>query len=232
MEGKTINYPREPLIAHKSKRQTGSPGPGAYDISRTFETAPIKIKGRYTKRVFPDEARLVNLPSDFGKVPKIHMGVRSEGIKEKFHVPGPNYMPPSFGAQGRKTSFGSFNDPGKNKARIRPKTALELCETPGPGPGAFNLRDYDHTFDGTGPKGIKMKGKHNFNYDMAYSPGPSAYNPRYNSVLKTAPKPYMHIRPREKPPEPTGAYKDLGSTLTGPAFTIKARNTDDIDLLK
>ena len=220
---------REPLIAHQSKYQIRSPGPAAYDISRKLETAPIKMRGRYKKREYPDEAMYVNIPSTIGKVPKIHMGVRSEGIKDKFRTPGPSYVPPKFGAEGRKTSFASYTDPAKMKSRIRPKTALERCETPGPGPGAYNTRD--HTFDGNGKRGIKMKGKHNFNYDMAYSPGPSAYNPRYNSVLKTAPKPYMHIRPKDKEPEPTCGYKDLGSTLTGPRFTIKARNTDDIDLV-
>ena len=218
---------REPLIAHVSKRQAQSPGPGAYDISRKLECPPIKMRGRYEKRQIKDDRELLNLPSSLGNVPKITLGGRNDGCIDKFATPGPSYIPPNFGANAKKSSFGAFGDKGKTVKRA--KTVLDACSTPGPGPSAYNTRD--HTFDANGTRGIRMKGHHDFKYDMASSPGPCAYMPRYNSVLATAPKPVFHIRPKEKEPEPGVGFKDLKSTLSGPRFTMKARNTDDINLV-
>lgn len=217
-------FERDPLIAHQSKRQTATPGPAAYDISTKLETTPIKMKGRKQEKVVYDDVRLVNLPSSFGKVPKITISGRSPGITDKFVTPGPNYMPPAFGTGSRHHQFGTHNG-----IKTRPKTALDRAMTPGPGPAGYDVKE--HTFDANGKKGIKMKGFHNFNYAETASPGPGAYHPRYESVLATAPKPVFHIRPKAKDPEPGVGYKELGSTLTGPAYTMKRRATDDINLI-
>ncbi|EAY03877.1 hypothetical protein TVAG_443650 [Trichomonas vaginalis G3] len=217
-------FDRDPLIAHVSKRQATSPGPAAYDISKRLETTPIKMKGRRTEKVVYDDVRLLNIPSTIGKVPKITISGRTTGITDKFVTPGPTYVPPPFGSGSRHHQFGTHNG-----IKARPKTAMDTVQTPGPGPAAFNTRD--HTFDATGKKGIKMKGTHDFKYAETASPGPGAYAPRFESVLAAAPKPIMHIRPKTKDPEPGVGYKELGSTLTGPAFTMKRRATDDINLV-
>ena len=217
---------KEPLIAHVSKRQGSSPGPAAYNISSSLECPPIKMRGRSTKREESDTRTMLNLPSTIGNVPKITLAGRTEGGRDKFVTPGPTYIPKTFGYGARYSTFGNL--PG---IKSKPPSRMTMNPSFSPGPAAYNT--YDHTFDGKGDKGIKMKGAHNFDYGNQHIPGPGRYAPRYNSVLATAPKPVFHIRPKEKEPDPGVGFKDLGSTLGGPAFTMKARrDDDDIDLVK
>ena len=55
------------------------------------------------------------------------------------------------------------------------------------------------------------------------SPGPGAYMPDYNATMPRAPSASMHIRPKDRTNDTTPGYTDLGSTLTGPKFTIGRR---------
>ena len=216
---------REPLIAHVSKRQGASPGPAAYNIASSFDTPPIKIRGRPTTfRKSFDDRKLLNPPSTLGNVTKITLHGRPELQKDKFSTPGPSYLPDSFGKGSRYSTFGTL--PG---VKSKPPSRMTMNPSFGPGPAAYNTSD--HTFDGNGTKGIKMKGCHDFKYANTASPGPGAYAPRYNSVLAEAPKPVFHIRPKIKDPEPGVGYKQLGSTLTGPAFTMKGRIDDEINYI-
>ena len=216
---------REPLIAHVSKRQGSTPGPAAYNIASTFDTTPIHMKGRPIQRRSMDDRRLLSLPSTLGNVTKITLHGRPEYNPDKFNTPGPSYVPDSFGKGSRYSTFGNL--PG---VKSHPPSRMSMNPSFGPGPAAYNT--YDHTFDGNGTRGIKMKGTHNFQYAKTDSPGPGAYAPRFNSVLSEAPKPVFHIRPKLKDPDPGVGYKQLGSTLTGPSFTMKGRIDDDINLIK
>lgn len=218
-------FDRDPLIAHVSRRQGGTPGPAAYNISTKLETTTIKLKGRQSERISYDDTRMLKLPSTLGNVTRITLGGRTNLVTDKFQTPGPSYIPPSFGAGSRHHTFGTHNG-----MKTKSQTALDRSITPGPGPAAYDVKD--HTFDANGTKGIKMKGTHDFKYANTVSPGPGAYAPRFESVLASAPKPIFHIRPKMKDPEPGVGYKELGSTLSGPQFTMKRRANDDINLIK
>jgi hypothetical protein len=103
-------------------------------------------------------------------------------------------------------------------------------ETAGPGPAQSLLRD--HSFDGTGKDGISIKGFHDFGYDRTISPGPAAYRPRYNAILRRAPIYTFHDRPKMKENVSTPGYRDLGSTLgRSPKWTMKARATDEVAII-
>jgi hypothetical protein len=178
------------------------------------------MRGRSTKRAVEDNRTMLNLPSTLGNVPKISLGGRCDGGRDKFVTPGPSYIPKTFGHDARYSTFGNL--PG---IKSKPPSRLTMSTSFSPGPAAYNT--FDHTFDASGEKGIKMKGCHNFSYNNLHNPGPGRYAPRYNSVLASAPKPTFHIRPKDKDPEPGVGFKDLGSTLGGPSFTMKARRDDD-----
>ena len=77
-----------------------------------------------------------------------------------------------------------------------------------------------------------MKGSHNFNYANTCSPGPASYRVSYSfdSTRPSSPKTYIHTRPPERKREATPGYRNLGSTLGGPRYTIKARADDEIFL--
>jgi hypothetical protein len=47
-------------------------------------------------------------------------------------------------------------------------------------------------------------------------------------VLPAAPKYTIHVRTRLKDPEETGGYRNIGTTLAGPKWTMKARATDEV----
>jgi len=220
---------RGEFIAHVSDKtkKNMSPGPAAYNISREFgnKTAPIRMKGRNKPRDqeltnYP----LYNIPSTFGNVPKIHMGVRANTRTENTAI-GPSYIPPKFGTQAKKVSIRppSFSSLGDKDRRVSKR---DPSETPGPGPGAYDTQD--KTFVPSSNKGITMKGQHKFGYNVSESPGPGSYVPHYEKVLPASPKITFHTRPKGHEPAETPGYRNIGSTLGGPKFTMKARQNDDV----
>lgn len=216
-----------------------SPGPAAYNIKRKFkkQCPPIKMKSRHNLEPERLNAPYYKVPEHFGKTPKVHMHYRTEE-KNKFVTPGPNYVPPPFGKNGIKIGMSPFRaktavdnrtvkgDDGKMTTLGKRKNP---DSTPGPGPGTYSTRT--HELDGDGTKGIGISGHHAFDYGIAQTPGPSAYKPRYEKVLPAAPKYGMRIRPQEKDPEGTPGYRNLGSTLSGPKYTMKRREDDDIQVI-
>lgn len=231
---------RGECIAHVSKSMaTLSPGPAYYNIKRKFngkQCPPIKFKGRHSLNSNMVDAPFYNLPSTIGKVAPITLHGKTE-VKSSYSTPGPTYLPPTFGSDARKIGMrppiSSLKKRyPKNEGKGGSATSLSMRSsdaTPGPGPGIYMLRD--HSFDATGKAGYSMKGCHDFHYANSISPGPCAYKPKYNSVLPSAPKIGFHDRPKDKGPPITPGYRDLGSTLTGPSFTMKARAEDDINII-
>jgi hypothetical protein len=63
---------------------------------------------------------------------------------------------------------------------------------------------------------------------VAVIPGPADYSPDFTKVVASSPRPVMHIRPPDPPPDTAVGYRKLPSTLTGPRFTIKNRETLDL----
>ncbi|KAH0795980.1 hypothetical protein GPJ56_000048 [Histomonas meleagridis] len=228
-------------IAHRStSMRNQTPGPAYYNVKRKFkkQCPAIKIKGRHFEKQDVNKAPYYNIPSSFGKVAKIGMHTRTE-IKPGFQPPGPSYIPPPFGSDARKISMTPTvtkkryqipRNSSMTKAEIAKIEAEESSRvpngTPGPGPGAYSTRD--HTFDANGKRGCSIIGHHDFNFDQTCSPGPGRYAPRYDAVLPQAPKVKFHNRPKEREKEPGVGYRNLGSTLSGPKFTMKARANDDI----
>jgi hypothetical protein len=73
-----------------------------------------------------------------------------------------------------------------------------------------------------------IKGSHDFRYGMGASPGPAAYRPQYEKILPAAPKYGMHVRTKVHEPEQTPGYRNIGSTLGGPRWSMKSRADDEI----
>ena len=221
-------------IAHTSSsiRNFKSPGPAAYNIKDTIgDVPPIKMKGRINTRKDVVDPQILNLPSSFGKVPAVRIGPKTVRRTEDV-TPGASYIPPPFGSDGRKISFGKIDDRAKTRSAMTPRKKKSADETPGPGPGTYNTRDT--TFDPQKhSKGIKMKGQHEFNFNTGCSPGPAEYKVKYNfdSRKPSSPKVAMHIRPSTKNSESAPGYRNLGSTLGGPKYTMKARANDEIYLV-
>lgn len=225
-------FDRPQLIAHTSSysRANASPGPGAYNIRREFgaDTPAIRFHTKTTAAVRPSTAPYYNLGTTIGKCPKVHMHTKSRA-KEIDRMTGPNYVPPKFGRDCKKVKISPPEEttlPRGRSANSKRVPRRNRCETPGPGPGTYNTRTDD--FERPGRRGSRISGEHNFGFDYANSPGPAAYKPRYESVLSTAPKPVMHIRPKQKDPESTPGYRNLGSTLAGSRFSMKRREEDTV----
>jgi hypothetical protein len=89
----------------------------------------------------------------------------------------------------------------------------------------------EHSFDADGKVGFTITGFHDFDYDTSISPGPGRYLPKFQAVLPAAPKIVFRDRPKEKDPQSTPGYRELGSTLGGPKWTVKARAGDQIEVI-
>jgi hypothetical protein len=228
---------RGECIAHVSKSMANqSPGPAFYNVNRSFEGGcpTILMKGRRSLPSGFTDVQLYNLPTTIGKVTGITLHGRTE-IRPTFHTPGPSYLPPRFGSNARMCgfppiSYGAKPRGGKDggqSALGRPKNP---SATIGPGPAAFVLRD--KSFDATGNIGYTIKGCHDFQIGGTESPGPGAYAPKFNAVLKTGPKIAFHSRTALKGPPETPGYRGIGSSVgEGPKFTMKARANDEIQVI-
>lgn len=232
-------WERGECIAHitPSIAKNASPGPGKYNTRPKFkkQCPPIKMKGRHVIEQEPIKAPYYNIPSSLGKVPKVSMHTRSEE-KGKFVPPGPTYMPPKFGADAHKIGIAPPRQrPDKNRkckgedGKMTPLGRRNPDATPGPGPGTFNTRW--HEFDGNGRAGTAISGHHDFKYDKTASPGPARYKPKYEKILPSSPKIRFHNRPPAKDPPVTAGYRNIGSTLGGYKYSMKARANDDINII-
>ncbi|OHS95425.1 hypothetical protein TRFO_10588 [Tritrichomonas foetus] len=231
-------WERAECIAHIPKSMANaSPGPAHYNVKRKFngkQCPPIKMKGRHSITSHLVDAPYYNLPSTIGKVTAIGLHGRTE-LRASAETPGPTYIPPSFGSGARKISFPAPQSSLKKRVPKSDGAASSLSrrrnpdETPGPGPGTYVIRD--KSFEANGKMGYTIKGSHDFHYANTSSPGPGAYAPKFTAVLPSVPKIGFHDRPKEKDPAVTPGYRELGSTLTGPSFTMKARATDDINVI-
>jgi hypothetical protein len=229
---------RGECIAHVSKSMSNpSPGPAFYHVTQTLEGAcpPIFMKGRHSLPSSYTDVQLYNLPTTIGRVPRVSLHGRTD-IKTKFQTPGPSYCPPSFGSGARKCSFppvtfgikphGAEGKAGSVLGGIKDPSA-----TPGPGPAAFLLRD--KSFDANGQVGYTIKGCHALDLGPNEAPGPGAYAPRFNAVMKTAPKIAFHDRSPLKGAPETPGYRAFPSSLGegSPKYTMKARATDEIKVI-
>jgi hypothetical protein len=73
-----------------------------------------------------------------------------------------------------------------------------------------------------------IKGTHEFGPTSASTPGPGAYRPQYERILPAAPKYGMHVRTKLPEREQTPGYRNIGSTLGGPRWSMKSRADDEV----
>jgi hypothetical protein len=230
---------RGEVIAHVG-RAGRSPGPAAYHVKRSLdapETPVIRMRGRPSTSIEVNRAPYYNLRSSIGTATPITLhGRPRERAPEVF--PGISYMPPAFGSAARKIGFAgpSFGLPeGSSRRATARSTPTPLGkrrnpdETPGPGPGRYVTRGSD--FDSGGKRGVQMKGDHEFDWGDPHTPGPAAYRPRSEKVLPAAPKYGLHGRTKLPEREPTPGYRDIGSSLGGPRYTMKGRADDEVQIV-
>ena len=206
------------LLARVTSHDAASPGPAAYqtDYKIGSESPSFTIKGRHETISRPVTAPYRALPSTIGQGPKFTMTSRHKD-RDISTTPGPNYEPPAFGSDAKKISM------SYRHSEVRDSRADN------PGPGAYDVQ----------PKFAKeataytLKGRTKNQWESeSISPGPAAYSPDYSKVRKSAPSPTMHIRPQQRTVEETPGYVDLGSTLSGPKYTIGNRETLDVCRIK
>lgn len=227
-------FDRPVLIAHTtaSTRASASPGPGAYNIRRDFgsDVTPIHLHSRTSLSRKTVSAPYYNLPTTIGKTTRIGIHGRPQlrGIPESR---GPEYIPPSFGSGARVVRISPPPEDTLPHGRV-PGGEFKRIErrnpnlTPGPGPAAYDVHLKDFAGDGRG--GSRMSGSHDFGFSTVVSPGPAAYNPNFKAIFPKAPESTFHTRPQTKEPEVTPGYRTLGSTLSGPRFTLKGRDGGDV----
>ena len=201
----------KPVSFHSrvSTRQSSStPGPGAYSPNYSSLGGPkFSMKSRHETTTRPETAQYTMLPSTIGQGPRFSLGSRHQ-VRDTETTPGPSYIPPPLGSDAKKTSLSFRHSEARNP----------MADTPGP--GAYNI---SAKFANDAPK-ASMHGrtKDMFQYG-SQSPGPGAYKPDFSATMPRAPSASMHIRPKDRTSDTTPGYRDLGSTLTGPKFTIGRR---------
>ena len=185
-----------------------TPGPGEYEpTNKNLKAAPaFTMKSRHETNSRPISAPYHVLPSTVGDGPKIHLASR-HNTESSENYPGPGYIPPALGSNSKKFTMGLRHTEGRDS------------RTDNPGPGAYNIE----------PKFAKdalkfsLHGRTGDRSTETVSPGPGAYKPNFDAVKSKPPTSSLHIRPKERTVEQTPGYVDLGTTLTGPKFTIGAR---------
>jgi hypothetical protein len=192
---------------------SSTPGPGQYSPgNKILGDAPkFTMKGRPELQAQRLDAPYQTIPSSVGAGPKISM-VSRHAEKGPTETPGPVYMPPSLGADGRKSSMAGRHDAGRDSRLDNPS------------PAAYNITP---TFANDAHK-FTLHQRTGGQNDQSVSPGPGQYQPNIDAMLPKAPAPTMHIRPPLKGPEETPGYLDLGSTLRHGGITIGRRENLDL----
>ena len=199
-------------IRHREFRAENTPGPGQYSPTNANKasTPRYTIGNRLESTNHPNTAPYRALPTTIGEGPKIALSSRHRE-HQAAGTPGPNYVPPALGSDGKKVSM-SFRYGNERDARAD-----------NPGPGAYEISP---RFANDANK-YTLKSRTGIS-TTDISPGPAAYSPDFTKVKKSAPRASMHIRPKDKGPEQTPGYVDLGSTLHGPSYTIGRRESIDV----
>lgn len=194
-------------IKQREFKYDNLPGPGKYDTSTRIgaETPKYSMRSRIDTSKEVIRAPYQKVPDHFGNEgPKWTMSSRPK-TRDYVGAPGPNYMPPPFGRDGRKWTMQS----------VKTRDVGHGVLSPGPGTGKYNTRPST-----AGPK-YSMKARQWPNdQGGADGPGGGKYYPDYNKVLPSEPKTQILEKFKEKQPETTPGYVDLGTTNKGPKWTI------------
>lgn len=220
-----------------------NPGPADYNIKSKMGDAPrYTIKNRIEQKNNPNQAGYVSFPSTVGDGHKFSLSSRHKEL-EGINTPGPDYVPPKFGSDAKKSTL-HIKDSGNRDDRLGY-----------PGPGAYSLTPR------IGNDSLKYSLRSRTGTENPdISPGPAAYNPDFKQVQRRTPSPSFHIRPddpkRLQTPGPSdyqisrdmggkkatihsrtrglsvdnnpgpGSYTPRDVTSKNPRFTIKGRHED------
>ena len=160
------------------------------------------IRGRIDLKSDKPDPEIRTLKGSFGNTRPVSMHQKRYD-RDWTQSPGPSYVPPPFGSEGRKSSMGS-----------RRNTRRRVEQEP-PGPGKYDPRPQSasHAYTIASKAEMPREGPPN-------TPGPDAFRPDYNVIMKSSIKTVILERHPEKDPGPGAPYQDLGSTLTRPKITI------------
>lgn len=199
------------ILVHVSKSSiTSTPGPAAYYVQPRSNSPRYSIRGRGSPEPVKQGGEFVSLPSTFGNAPKYTIAPRRyEKIRET--SPGPNYDPPSLAKTARGISIGH---------RARPPKIND-----NPGPGQYDVK----TARNLSP--IKIGARRSVDMTSNRSPGPAAYCPDYSNTIHSPRKIMIGLRHDVEKKQELPGYVALGSTFSGPKFTIKGRDTSDAILI-
>jgi hypothetical protein len=188
-------------VIRLTKSEQETPGPGQYAVPPQFgkEGIHASMAGRRDAPQKIEGAPLQALPSSIGEGPKYTFHGRPQE-KDRAPTPGPNYVPPRFGAEGPTSAFhGYVKQPKSN-------------DGPGvPGPGQYPIA----TTIGAGKNRAWTVKARNFVVEEGSpaGPGPGKYMPTFKAV-----EPDKHVfqyRPRVEP-------KSHGEDTPGPGqYPIK-----------
>lgn len=173
-------------VVRVSKNKMVNPGPGEYAMKSTFGTEGIKSSfgGRPRDKEVQSSAGYENIGSTIGQGPKWSFHGRPKERASSSQSPGPDYVPPSFGMNGRKSAFHGYTKETKTSDIT-------------PGPGEYQIKSTLNTKS----KAFSIKARV-FPPDevgKSVSPGPK-FNPNYKFVLPST-KAYQYhqkIETKEK----------------------------------
>jgi hypothetical protein len=161
-----------------------TPGPSDYSPRFPFSNGPqFSMRSRPPLAIPAPSGGYVTLKSTVGSGAKHTLSSRPPPPKI-FLPPGPRYMPPAFGANGRGCGF--------SRARRAPKVTVT------PGPADYKITPSAlHAFGQDSPRTAFHNGGRSAVLPASDSPGPAVYSPRFYAKKGS---PMWTIKGRHKSP--------------------------------
>lgn len=186
--------------------RTPGPGPADHvDKSHFGEGPKCSMRPRHPENIPRLDPALVNLKSTLGQAPKYSLSSRHPEPK-KFNPPGPNYVPPAFGANAPRVGF--------TRARVTQK----IVKSPGPADYTPSPRSVNAFGTNSTRVGIREGGPRRL-WDPTFSPGPANYLPS-NPARSSSPRWTIAHKYKEKAKDRTGEYIAAKTTLGGCKYTM------------
>ena len=130
-------------------------------------------------------------------------------------------IPSAFGTPPRVSSRSSSRSQSRASSRLSARSSTSRKSA-----GQVEIMKANETFN-KNYNHIQIKGKHEPVLNNLDSPGPK-YHPKYDQVLPKKPKPSIGNRNMTKYATESGEFTNLGSTFSGPRYTIQSRYDNDV----
>lgn len=189
------------------------PGPGNYNIRDSDplkDTRPIYMRSRPETKYESNDVELRDTRRPFCESPGLRIGERTP--ERKSRAVESTYTPSDFGKDGKKVTI---------SPRGKDRTPREVV----PAPGSY-YRDVPF---GSDAKSSSM-GTPRDKVKSAYSsrPGPGSYSPDYTAGKTSSPKYTISGAVYSPKKDKTPEYRNLGSTLGGPKYSIRGGHKPEI----